>query len=150
MLRMLKFYPDQVVRHWEKIGYAIEQALPPIVDSRKTEDRMNRILESILAGKLEVHVFVTYKDEHPTVYGIASTAITYSVDNNNKELLIYSIYASRSLSRDIIFEGLELFRKYAKSQDCTAISAYSNVEGIKNFFTTVGGSSSFTYLRLEV
>lgn len=67
MLRMLKFYPDQVARHWEKIGYAIEQALPPIADSRKSESRMNEILESILAGKLEVHVFVVYEDECPIV-----------------------------------------------------------------------------------
>lgn len=83
-------------------------------------------------------------------YAITSTAVIHPVDNNNKELLIYSVYASRSLSRDIIFEGLELFKKYAKSQGCTAISAYSNVEGVKNLFTKMGGNSSFTYLRLEV
>jgi len=150
MLRMLKFYPDQVARYWDKIGNAIEQALPPIADSRKVESRMNGILESILAGKIEVHVFVVYEDERPIVYGIASTAILNAADSDNKELLIYSVYASRSLSRDIIFGALELFKKYAKSQGCIAISAYTNVEGLKNLFTAVGGNSSFTYLRLEV
>jgi hypothetical protein len=147
---MLKFYPDQVARHWEKIGYAIEQALPPIVDSRKSEDRMNRILESILAGRLDVHVFVVYEDEHPIIYAIMSTAITYAVDSEDKDLLIYSLYASHSLSREILFEGLELIKKYAKSQGCLAVSGYSNVQGVKKLFSMVGGDSSFTYLRLEV
>ncbi|MDI6785069.1 MAG: hypothetical protein QMD92_00010 [bacterium] len=150
MLRMLKFYPDQIVRNWEKIGYAIEQALPPIVDSHKAEGRMNRILESILAGKIEVHVFVVYTDERPTVYGIVSTAITNAVDSDNKELLIYSLYASHSLNRELIFEGLELIKKYARSQECAAISGYTNIAGLKRLIENAGGSSSFTYLRLEV
>lgn len=150
MLRMLKFYPDQVVRHWSKIGYAIEQALPPIVDSRMSSNRMNKILESILAGKIEVHVFVVYEDEHPIVYGIMSVAVTNAVDNDNKELLVYSIYAMKSPDRELIFEALELIKKYAKSQNCVAISGYTNVEGFKRLFERVGGSSSFTYLRLEV
>lgn len=150
MLRMLKFYPDQIARHWGKIGYAIERALPPIVDSRMSNDRMNKILESILAGKIEVHVFVIYEDEHPIVYGIMSTALTNAVDSDNKELLIYSAYASKSLSRELIFEALELVRKYAKSQGCVAISGYTNIEGVKRLFEIMGGSSSFTYLRLEV
>lgn len=150
MLRMLKFYPDQVVRHWEKIGYAIENSLPPVVDSRKKEDRMNGILESILTGKLEVHVFVVYKDECPIVYAIATIAFIYPVDSNDKELLLYSVYASRSLTREIIFEGIELFKKYAKGQNCVAVSAYTNNAAIKKFFASIGGSSSFTYLRLEV
>lgn len=150
MLRMLKFYPEQVVKHWEKIGYAIEQALPPIIDSRKSEDRMNRILESILAGKIEVHVFVVYEDERPIVYGIISTAAINAVDSDNKELLIYSLYAGRKLNRELIFEGLELIKKYTKSQGCIAISAYTNIESIARLFSTIGGSSSFTYLRLEV
>lgn len=150
MLRMLKFYPEQVVRHWEKISFAIESALPPIADSRKTDDRMNGILESILAGKLEVHVFAAYEDQAPIVYGITVTAIIQPVDNNRKELLIYSLFASKQLSKDIIMEGLELFKKYAKGQNCSAISGYTNIEGLKALIAKVGGSSSFSYVRLEV
>ena len=150
MLRMLKFYPDQVVRHWEKIGNAIEQALPPIADSRRSDERMNKVLESILAGKMEIHVFVVYEDEKPTVYAIMSTALTQSVDSENKELLIYSLYGSHLITKDVLFEGIELIKKYAKSQGCSAISAYTNVEGLKVFFDRIGGNSSFTYLRLEV
>ena len=150
MLRMLKFYPEQVVRHWGKIGHAIENSLPPIIDSRKAGDRMNNILSSILAGKMEVQVFVVYENERPIVYAITSTAIIQPVDSEERELLLYSVYASRMLTRNIVLEGLELFKKYAKSQGCIAVSGYTNIEGIKRLFAAVGGGSSFTYLRLEV
>jgi esterase/lipase len=147
---MLKFYPEQVAKHWDKISHAIENSLPPIADSRKAEDRMNGILASILAGKMEVHIFVVYQDERPIVYAITATAFLEAVDSENKELLLYSVYASRQLTRDIIYEGLELFRKYAKARGCVAVSGYTNIEGIKRLFASVGGGSSFTYLRLEV
>lgn len=150
MLRMLKFYPEQVARHWDKIGHAIENSLPPITDSRKSLDRMNRILESILAGKMEVHLFVVHENERPIIYAVTTTAIIYPVDSDDKELLLYSVYASRTLGREIIFQGIELFKKYAKAQGCIAVSAYTNNEAIKKFFAMIGGGSSFTYLRLEV
>lgn len=150
MLRMLKFYPDQVARHWDKISYAIERALPPIADSRRAENRMNGILESILAGKMDVHVFVVYENERPIVYAIMSTAVIEAVDSRNKELLVYSLYASRGLNRELIFEGLELVKKYTKSQDCVALCGYTNIENLKMLFTMAGGCSSFTYVRLEV
>ncbi len=150
MLQMLKFFPDQVARHWEQIGYWIEQALPPIVDSRKSSERMNNILESILVGRLDVHLFLIYEDEKPTIYATMVTAIILSVDSNDKELLIYSVYGSRRMGKQILFEGLELIKKYAKSAGCSAITAYTNAEGIKALFKNIGGDSSFTYLRLEI
>ena len=150
MLQMLKFYPDQVARHWEQIGYYIEQALPPIADSRKSEERMNSILESILVGKLDIHLFLIYEDEKPVIYGEITTAITSPVDRNDKELLIYSLFGSKRVGKQLIYEGLELIKKYAKSVGCSSISAYSNVEGLKKFFVSIGGDSSFTYLRLEI
>jgi len=150
MLQMLKFYPDQVARHWEQIGSYIEQALPPIVDSRKSEERMNNILESILIGKLDVHLFLVYEDEKPTIYGEITTSVVSLVDSNNKELLIYSLFGSKRVGKQLIYEGLELIKKYAKSVGCSAITAYTNVDGLKTFFKTIGGDSSFTYLRLEI
>ena len=150
MLRMLKFFPDQVARHWGQIGYWIEQALPPILDSRKSSDRMNNILESILVGRMDVHLFLVYEDEKPIIYAAITTAIISPVDGGDKELYVYSLYGSRQISKQILYEGLELIKKYAKSVGCSTITAYTNAEGLKALFKSIGGNSSFTYLRLEI
>jgi hypothetical protein len=79
-----------------------------------------------------------------------TTAVILPVDSNNKELLVYSLYGSRQMGRKLIYEGLELLKKYAKSVGCSTLTAYTNVEGLKAFFKNIGGNSSYTYLRLEI
>jgi hypothetical protein len=54
------------------------------------------------------------------------------------------------MGRKLIYEGLELLKKYAKSVGCSTLTAYTNVEGLKAFFKNIGGNSSYTYLRLEI
>ena len=150
MLQMLRFYPDQVARHWDKIGYAIERALPPLVDSRKAEERMNEVLEAILAGRLDVFVYIDYEDEKPIVYATISVAVSLSAVGNNKELLLYSLFGHRAIGEKVMFEGFRLLMKYAKSVGCIAISAYTNVEVMKTYAKGLSGAQDFTYIRFEI
>lgn len=150
MLQMLKFYPDQVARRWDKIGYAIERALPPIMDSRKAEERMNEVLEAILAGKLDVFVYVDYEDEKPIVYATMAIAVLDPIVGNDKELLLYSLYGHRKIGEKVMFEGFGLLVKYAKSIGCTVVTAYTNTEIMKTYASGLSGNQSFTYIRFEI
>lgn len=150
MLQMLRFYPDQVARHWEKIGYAIERALPPIMDSRKAESRMNEVLEAILAGRLDVFLYVEYVDEKPVIYATITVAVLNPIIGDSKELLLYSLFGHRKIGEKIMFEGFGLLVKYAKSVGCTVITAYTNTEIMKEYTKGLGGNQSFTYIRFEI
>ncbi len=150
MLQMQRFYPDQVARHWDKIGYAIERALPPIMDSRKAEERMNEVLEAILVGKLDVFIYIDYEDEKPIVYATVAIAILDPIVGSGKELLIYSLYGHRKIGEKIMFEGFGLLMKYAKSIGCMAITAYTNTEIMKEYAKGLSGTQNFTYIRFEV
>lgn len=150
MLQMLRFYPDQVARRWDKIGYAIERALPPIMDSRKAEERMNEVLEAILAGKLDVFVYVDYEDEKPIVYATISVAILDPVVGSGKELLLYSLFGHRKIGEKVMFEGFGLLVKYAKSIGCATINAYTNTEIMKEYAKGLSGIQNFTYIRFEI
>jgi hypothetical protein len=147
---MLKFYPEQVVRHWDKIGYAIERALPPIMDSRKAGERMNEVLEAILAGRLDVYIYVDYEDEKPIVYATIAVAILSPIIGSDKELLLYSLFGHRKIGEKLMFEGFGLLLKYAKSVGCTVITAYTNTEIMKEYAKGLSGSQSFTYIRFEI
>ncbi len=150
MLRLIKLYPNQVAAHWERLWPCIEAALPPIVDSRKSEVRMNNVFKSILAGKLVVHIFCELVDGETKIYGVLTTAIYNPVDSEDKELLIYSMFADVRLSRELLEEGFELIKKYALSEDCRAVNAYTKVNGFRKFIEMKGGDASFTFIRLEV
>lgn len=151
MLRMIKFYPEQVARHWEKIGYAIERALPPIMDSRAAESRMNDVLESILAGRLDIFIYIDYdEDEKPTIYATVAVAELTPITGDKKEMLIYALYGHRKVGEKIMFEGFELLRKYAQSRGCAVITSYTNHETMKEYAKGLSGSQSFTYIRFEI
>jgi hypothetical protein len=147
---MLRFYPDQVARHWDKIGYAIERALPPIIDSRKAEERMNEVLEAILAGRLDIFVYIDYEDEKPIVYATIAVAVLDSIIGSDKELLLYSLFGHRKIGEKMAFEGFGLLMKYAKSIGCTVITAYTNTEILKEYVKGLNGNQSFTYVRFEI
>lgn len=150
MIRMLKFYPDQVAKHWSFIRPAIESALPPIGVQQDADARMSKVLESILSGRLVVHIFFKLIDERPTISGVLTTGIMSTIDGSGDELLIYSIFGSDKISRHDIMEAFDLIKKYAKSVGCSVIIAYTNKDSLKSFVKFKGGEASYTVLRMEV
>lgn len=147
-LRLIKFYPEQVASYWHFLSPIIESTLPPI--SSGGVDRMQKVLEAILAGNLEVLQFCDMSDGNVTVKGFVVVAEINNIDCTGKQLLIYSIYSYESVSKADIVDGLRLLKEYAKSRGCDAITAYTNLESLVKYVKRVGGSTTFTFLRLEV
>lgn len=141
-------YPEQVAKEWDTISPTIEVALPPITDHHVGYgiDRMNKVLESILCGRLEVYLFVNEEK----VVGVVSTSELNTVDDTEKQLLIYSLYGHKGLGIEDLKEGFELLRELAKGKACSHITAYTAVEGLKRYVMKLGGDASHTFLKLEV
>ena len=149
MLRVVKWYPDQVAGKWEAIGPAIESALPPIASGR--EDRLDKVLESILCGRLVVYAVVESDGESKAqLYGIMTVAIIDLVDGTEKSLLIYSLYGYRKVTLELVNEFLGLLKKIAVAEQCNSISAYSSVQPLIALCKSRGWNTDFTYIKLEV
>lgn len=148
-LRLVKLYPEQVARHWEFLSPLIEAALPPI--SSNGTDRMLSIFESILAGNLDVvQFFQLNEDSSVAARAFAVVAEISNIDGTGKQLLVYSIYSFDNVTKAEIVEGLKLLTNYAKGQGCDALTAYTNLPGLIAYFRRIGGSSDYSFIRLEV
>jgi hypothetical protein len=148
-LRLVRLYPEQVARYWDFLSPLIEVSLPPITSNR--EDRMLKVLESILSGNMDVVQFFYVDEEgNVTARAFAVVAAIATIDGTGKQLLVYSIYGYESITRSEIVQGLKLLVDYAKGQGCDALTAYTNLSGLVEYFKRIGGSSSYTFIRLEV
>jgi hypothetical protein len=112
---------------------------------------MLKVLESILSGNMDVVQFFYVDEEgNVTARAFAVVAAIATIDGTGKQLLVYSIYGYESITRSEIVQGLKLLVDYAKGQGCDALTAYTNLSGLVEYFKRIGGSSSYTFIRLEV
>ena len=143
---LTKLLPDQIAKLWDIIRYAIEQSLPPIVGEHP--DKMNRLLSSMLSGKVEV--WASYTKEERKFEGIVVTQLLYDDASNTKNLLIYCLYGYVDVNTDSWKEGWEALNKYAKSLGCHSIMAYSTNQFIVDIVKKLDGSTSYTFLSFDV
>lgn len=144
MLRMIRLYPEQVARQWEIIEPAIEAALPPITTN--SLDRMNRVFESILSGRLNTYMFVN----ETKVKGVVTVSVLDSVDSVEKQLLIYSLFGYKGVTIDELNQGFDLIADLARGLGCASIVAYTSLDPLREYVKRIGGDASLTFLRLEV
>jgi len=148
MLRLIEWYPDQVSKSWHILKPMIGAALPPISMSR--EDRMNKVLDAILSGRLDVHVCFDFTEEKSELYGVIVTTVIDIVDGTDRQLLVYAVYGYRKLIIEQVLEVFELIKKLAKSQGCTSISGYTNIPKMIEYVKQMGWEANYTFCRVEV
>jgi len=149
-LHLLKVFPDQLANNWESFRSAIEKALPPTADY-KVEGRATSILQSLLAGRLELLQLYDQNDDGTAKeIGIAVVGELDNIDYTSKDLLIYAIYAYDRLSRSEVLGGFELLVKYAKGLNCDAVVAYTNIPNLVKYVKRMGGQGDYTFIRLEI
>lgn len=137
--------PDQVAARWDEVKPAIEQALPPA-----TSPNMNEILESILTGRLECWTVYEKTDNGAVVEGVMTTAVIEDFISGTKSLLIYTFYSYRKLRARSWMEGHEALTKYAISQGCDWIIAYSSIDHLAEMAVKLGGDASFRMLKYSL
>lgn len=147
-LRMVKLYPEQVARHWDLLCPLIESTLPPV--TTPGNKRSIKILEGLLSGVLIMHQFYHQLEDSVKALAFIITIASNSVDGTGKDLFIYSVYGYEAVSLKDIFEALDLIKAYAKGEGCNAITALTDVPQLKDYIKRAGGSTEYTFIRLEV
>jgi hypothetical protein len=144
-----KLLPNQVQDYWDVIKYAIEQSLPPIVGGHP--DRMNRILAAALADKVDIWLsYVRDLEGNAKFEGVALTKLLYDEVSDTKNLLIYCIYGYEVVDKGSWIEGLSGLVKYAKSKDCSFITAYTEFPNIISLAKRLGADTRYTFLSFNV
>ena len=139
---LVRVLPNQVCDHWDVVSYGIQQSLPPI--TIESPRRMNNILESLLLGRMDLWIGL----EEDKVRGLVVTAFSYDKNSDVQDLLIYSIYGFEDLSTELIMEGMETLKKFAVSNGCKRVTAYSKVEAVINMMKRFG-SEEYSYLSIS-
>lgn len=139
---LVKLLPDQISENWEPIKSAILNSLPPGSEDSKPQ----QILESLLAGDMQCWF---YYDKSEVLKSVLTTYIIQDKVTGNKNLFIFTLYGL-DLSRRDWLEGLKTLIRYAKGQECNSILAYTQVQGLIDFISRIGGSADFTLLNIPV
>jgi len=145
---LTKLLPDQVSKFWDVISYAMEQSLPPTVG--ESPDKMNNILMAALSGKLDIWASYRKEEKANKFEGILATRFIYDDVTCMKNMLIYAIYGYDKVSRDSWDSGLGTIVKYAASQKCSLIVAYSNEPRVIEVVNSLGGDTSFSFISFRV
>jgi hypothetical protein len=148
-LNMLtKLLPDQISKFWPVIKYAVEESLPPMVGDHP--DKMNRILSGMLSGKIDVWVSYIKGDEVIKFEAVLVTQLLYEEASNTKNLLLYCLYGYSVITDLSWTEGFETISKYAKSQGCSGIIAYSANTYIVELSKKFGADVSYTLINIPL
>lgn len=143
---LVRLIPDQVERRWERFAPAIAKSLPPTVSN--TKRGMVNILEAILLEKLVVWI-ITDEDQEQ-IFGIVTTHLRYEEISKTRSLLIYSYTSFSGMHYTYFNDALETLEKYAISESCYSIIAYTKNEQIANFFENKGADTDNTLIEMEV
>lgn len=141
---LLKMYPEQIVKHWDVIKFGIEESLPPVVG--QADDRMSNILFSILTNALQC--WISYDSKGGKLNALLLTSITNEPISKTKSLTIYCLYGFELINDFSWKEGFEALQKFARSNNCDRITAYTNIEKIKKMARSFNGSSEYSFISI--
>ena len=124
---------------------AIEASLPPLA-AYETPERMNNILNHIIGGYMDC--WTLWQEEE--IFAVGVFQVIIDAPSQIKSLLIYALYTYKPFTYDFWYILLKSLRQSAKQQGCHRIVAYTDVERIISLVNSLGGSSDYRYIWLEV
>jgi len=131
---------EQVVDLWDVIKYAIDVSLPPTASRERF--RINKILDSILCGKMDCWAVYERDEENKVISGhaVILTVITVDECSGARALLVYALARlSERAPEELWYEGLSALRKYAVANSCQSLIAQTNVEFVRDKLVEAGG-----------
>lgn len=144
---LLKITKEQAASYWEVLKFGIEKALPPTLDNKY---RMDNILESLMKGNMEAWIITGKKKDKDLLLGTMVTTFEDDHCTKIRRLLIYSVFAHKHVPNNEWKEIYNILRRYAREMGCHMISAYTNSARIVELVNNLNGSTSYTYVTLEV
>ena len=143
---LIKLNVDDINKHWEMIAPMIEESLPPIANGHI--DRMANLLKEILKGSYTVWLLV--KPENRLFSGVLVTTVTEDKGSGTRELLIYALFGGSNITRDVVKSGFNTLKAEARNLGCDWLSAYTQVASVKTLWNSIGGDTSWNYLKMDL
>lgn len=143
---IVQLLPEQIAQQWPVIRHAMEQALPPIASKR--EERMNRLLEQLLVGRVQCWVCFRMEDERTVVESILTTTEAEDV-TGERALLIYTLYGTTHGTQETWEDGLKKLKAWARAAGYSRITAYTQNPRVLEWVAKLGGDASYTYVMFD-
>ena len=132
---------EQTPDYWELIKYTKAESDP--MKSSYMPDRMNRLLNAVLVGSVDVWIILNKEQ----IVGCILTTFYSDPVNGTQDLCIYGFASApdRTIPPLIYGEMFSTITKYAKKHRCTQIVAYTDNEFLTNMAmnTTKGSKKDF-------
>ena len=84
------------------------------------------------------------------IYGHILTSISVDINTKFRTLMIYSLFLFRKASPEMWEEGWEAIEKFAESNRCTRIGAYTKDENVKSIAEKIGFNADYAYLVKDI
>lgn len=115
---------------------------------------MSRILEQLLKGEMRMWLIAqTYEAElnKNKLYGHVVTQPVHDWATDTKNLLIFSLYSWELIPDDILRDGANILKEYAKGLGCKKVIAYTKQDRVRQLWKEAfGNANEQTFLEGDV
>lgn len=140
---VLRLATDQCSMYWDDLKKVISSSLPPTAQA--TPEGLNEILMMLMSGKAQAWMIL----EGTQVRAAAITLVQTEAGTQAKNLLIYALAGYANVQQEMWQEGLEVFKRYAKSNGCAKVIAFTKVPRVREIAEALGATMDFTLLEWE-
>lgn len=137
--------PQEIARNLDIIEAMFLNSMPPLCLG--AEGFLVKVRESILSKKMAVWWEM---DENGNCSGQVITTIRHDGYTDIDDLVVYSLYATKTVPIDVWLRGLATLRVAAKKSGCKRVVGYTNVPEIVARAKKLGADTSFTFVTMEV
>lgn len=141
---LVKLMPDQVLKEWEVVKYAIKQANHEQMFA--TEDAVKDHLRYIVLGEMQVWAIIS-EDEF---VGIGVTRFNKDSAMGVKRLEIYSLYAFKFIDNKAWAASFVVLQRFAKANGCSHIMALSDNQQVIELAEKMGGDTKQRMIVFDI
>lgn len=141
---IVKLLPEQITKQWDSIRYGIINAIAPIVDP--TPDKIKEVLCQLVTQDMQCWCLFEGDD----IYGHIITSISVDINTKYRTLIIYSLFLFRKASPEMWEDGWSAIEKFAASNECNRVAAYTNSDSIKSIAEKRGYNTDYTYFVKDI
>ena len=144
---LLRLLPEQISEQWDTIKPTIEESLRSACEDAD----MNEVLTSLLNASSQCWVSSRKADNGGNIIeGIIITIITRDLFGEGRNLLIYSLFGYSMETKEAWRGGAKALALFAKSTQCSRITAYTDVPSLLKLVENLGGTANQRFISIPV
>ena len=127
-LMFLKLLPEQLVKVWDMVRYAIAETFMP--RGSCTNEHLRYMLAALLSGKAQCWMGFTGTPADKKFIGFMITRIQVDQMLGDRVLIVDSIYAYQGVPEELMFRAWKVINEFAKKSGCSAVQSLTDNERI--------------------